>query len=99
VGIAFLAAPIVWLAQLQVAYTVAAFACDAGRSRASMHVVAALAVGAVVVSMLIARRYLRERGSGERRRFLALGGIVLGVQFLAAILAQDLAVLLLSPCQ
>jgi hypothetical protein len=103
-AVAFLGAPITWLATLQAAYSFASFACDAGRSRGPLHAVAALAVAAIVIGMLIARTHLRRGGAisgatNGRRRFLAIGGLVLGAQFLVTILAQDLAVLLLAPCQ
>jgi hypothetical protein len=106
-GFAFLGPPLVWLTTLQAVYSFAAYACDADRSRGPIYLMVAVGLGLVLVSMLVASRRLAALDATAtapprvraRRRFLAIGGLVLGLQFVAAIVAQGLGAALLAPCQ
>ncbi len=105
--VALLGPPIVWLTALQIAYAFASFACDLEMSRLPLHATTVAALAIVGVTAVVAARSLRRSGirrlvdaetSGHRARFLALGGVVLAAQFAAVLLAQELAVVVLSPC-
>ncbi len=106
-GFAFLGPPLVWLTTLQAVYWFAAYACDADRSRGPIYLMVAVGLGLVLASMLAARRRLAVVDASTvtpararaRARFLAIGGLVLGLQFVAAIVAQALGAALLAPCQ
>lgn len=104
---AFLGPPLVWLAGLQAAYSFASLACDHAWPRWPIALVLVVAAGAVVATIGIAWRAWRSSGGGlagddlaggHRTRFLAIGGVVLGAQFLAVLAVQALAAMVLAPC-
>ena len=102
----FLGPPLVFLAALQANYALAAFGCETDRTRAPFLLITFAALALVLVlTMLARRRHARhgggeadDRAAGHRSRFLAVGGLALAAQTAAVLLAQALAVLVLTPC-
>jgi hypothetical protein len=104
---AWLAPPLIWLAQLQLAYALVGPACTA-QHRMPMYaasVVAALLAAAVGAAVW---REWRRHGSalGEARTaprrsssFVALVGVLVSAQFLLIIVLQAIAMTMLSPCE
>lgn len=97
-------APLVWLAQLQVSYAVAAGPCD--RRLLVMVALGASAAMVGVVGSVAWREWRRHRAGAVTARagghgsigFIALIGMCLSVQMLAIVLLQWLAAMIVSPC-
>ncbi|HMQ31789.1 MAG TPA: hypothetical protein PKD53_13765 [Chloroflexaceae bacterium] len=94
-----------WLAHLAVSYPLVGPLCASGWG-AILHAVA-LVTGLVALASLAVSWQAWQRlraagpdGSGQhdRRRFMALAGVIKGGIFLLAIVAQWLPVLFVSPC-
>ncbi len=99
----WVAPPLLWLLQLQATYAYAAFSCEAPHVIA---IVGALAATTVLVGGLAAIAWVaRRRASGAppaaspaAASFVAVVGLFLSLQLVMVMLAQALAVAILSPC-
>jgi hypothetical protein len=91
---ATLAGPLVWLAQLTVAFALVGPLCQA-QLRWPLHVVTATGIAVVALSVALC---WRRRDAEEPVRRIATGGVVLGVFFALVMAALHLPVVLLHPC-
>ncbi|MEW6268253.1 MAG: hypothetical protein AB1689_03025 [Thermodesulfobacteriota bacterium] len=99
--------PVVWLAQLTVAYALAPWACAHGREWPLALVTgASAAVTAAVAGLLLAAwrrdggtwREATNGGGASRETFAALVGFFVSVLVLLILLAQGLAIAIIEPC-
>jgi hypothetical protein len=106
-ALALLVPPLVWFASLQTGYSLGAFACDVGRTRSPFHAVMLAALVGVAVAAAIAWRLFARSGRGSvdddhgerhRSRFLAAVSLALGAQIALLMIAQVVAVVVLTPC-
>jgi hypothetical protein len=103
---AFLGGPIAWSAHLLSSYPLVSVACRM-QTTMPLHaitvVTAAIAAGAAATGW-IAHRRVRAGGPGGlgdaygRARFMAIGGIVMGIFFTYVILIEGLPPILQDPC-
>lgn len=101
-----MAGPLVWLLYLLAMYGAAALHCARAPGRAPSDTafgaasiaLTVLAIGAVVASLVHARRELASRDTSDARRFADRVGIVLGVFGLVAIVWTALPPLLSPTC-
>lgn len=101
------AAPIFWLGQVMLGYWVSAQTCfggdhpaaaaSAGELRIVLFAFDAMAVMAGLAGLLVAY-VCRGSADGERARFMALWGIFSSLCFLAAILFNAIASIMVPPC-
>ena len=99
---AVLGGPLAWTAHLLSSYPLVPWACDAG-SVLMLHAITAgamaVALGAAVTGALALRRHPAGEGvSAGRARFMGRLGVLLGLLFAVAILAEGLPPLLSDPC-
>src|SRR6059058_47189 len=103
-----LLAPIVWLVQFQIRYSLVEWVC-AHHSRLVLYLVSAvfflLIAGSGVLSW---QNWVREGGGTpsdegsvprERNRFLALLGLATSSLFMLVLLAQTIAAIMVDPCR
>ena len=106
-GVAFLAGPVVALANQQTLYSLAVSTCGHEGAAKTLHAVPIAGLIVTALAALLAFRHWRRVGRGvedefgsvdTRTRFLAIGGM--GMSAIAALLIvwQWVAVLFFSPC-
>jgi hypothetical protein len=99
-----LAAPLAWLAMLETAYALVPWACGADGTLV-LHLVngaggLAVAVGGIAAWRAWAReaRHPDDGPGVARRRFTAGVGLAVALVFLLAVIATEVPVLVLGPC-
>jgi hypothetical protein len=103
---AFLGAPLAFLLNLEVSYTMVDWTCTSGNDWA-LHIVHAAALAMAVAAGMLGRALWMRTGSDwpdpgagsvSRSRFLAALGALGGLLFSLVILAQWITVIILGPC-
>jgi hypothetical protein len=105
-----LAGPLVWLALLQVNYVLSYVSCET-RQNWFLHAATGVAIVLVSAAGYVAWRYGPPEDREElsppvtrttaemRARWMATGGVALSLWFILVIVATEIPVLLLRPCQ
>jgi hypothetical protein len=105
--IGLLLPPIIWAGQMQLNYWAVRGACVRG-SNLRLYSVTVIALLLIAFSGLCAWTGARRSGAGERvawgalvsnSRFMLALGLMSGVVFFIAVLAQGIAAIILHPCQ
>ncbi len=109
----FLAAPIVWALLLFADYGTQAMSCNAGVGGGVialwLHAITIVAALVTIAAITVAWRSWQAMGEGDgtedgtdvvggRTRFMALGGVIMGILFLFFILVSDIAPFYLTAC-
>lgn len=101
---AFLAPPVVFLTMVSVNYALSGWACRTGHLWV-LHAIVIAALTIDVATTFLAWRLWRGLGGGDageamsgRRRLMAIGGLTNGAFFALAIVAADVAIVVLGGC-
>ncbi len=92
-----LAGPLAWTVHLLVAYFFVGVMCATGLGFL-IHLTNLVAIAAAAAGGLLAYRNLQRPGLTEGSRFAALGGVLLSVMFVFAIVMEALPSFVLGPC-
>jgi hypothetical protein len=96
-----MAGPLAWTVQLSLSYPLAQLACHAGiasQHPLALHAISAAALLAVFAGGLLAATMWR-RGVDERRRFMALLGVLSCVLFAFVVVATWVPSLIMHNCE
>lgn len=95
---AALGAPAAWAAHLGFSYLLVPESCRWGTDLV-LHLVTVAAALVAVAATVTASRVLRGAGDDASARFVGVGGVAVGLLFLAAVLVEGLLPFLLDPCR